>query len=153
MDNLPTLEELTLDFSSKEIGVERRVHGYWELSMLRFHVLESAIKQSVFDEISFHNEALGIPVISIDLNKMKSTYRENDLLNTLLEQNKFPKWVWFTGIEALRDTCFSGWLRSHLTVRDIDNLRCVFVGETESDIRAVFFDYKVPFYQSTMRLL
>ena len=73
-------------------------------------------------------------MISIDLNNMKSTYRENYLLNTLLEQNKFLKWVWFTGIEAIRGTCFAGWLRSHLTVRDLDNLRCVFVGETESDL-------------------
>lgn len=153
MENIPTIEELALDFSSKEIGIERRVHAYWELSMLRFHILESETNQSVFDEISFYNEVLGIPVISIDLKNMKSTYRENDLLNTLLEQNKFPKWVWFSGIEALRDTSFAGWLRSHLTVRDIDNLRCVFVGETESDIREVFFDYKAPFYQSTMRLL
>ena len=140
-------------FRVKEIGIERYVHSYWQLSMLRFHILESELNRSVFDEISHHNKTLGIPVICIDLNKLKGTYRKDGFLNTLLEQNQFPKWIWFSGIEALRDTCFAGWLRSLLTVRHTDNLRCVFMGKTKADIRAVFFDYKTPFYQSTQRLL
>ena len=124
-ESLPTLEELKLDFSSKELGIERHVHGYWQLPLLRFHVLESELNQSFYDEISLHNNALGIPVINIDLQELKETYRGDELLNTVLEENHFPKWIWFYGVEALRDTCFAGWLRSYLTVRDIDNLRCV----------------------------
>ncbi|MGI3027093.1 hypothetical protein ACRTC8_20550, partial [Vibrio cholerae] len=71
---------------------------------------------------------------------------------TVMKETEFPIWIWFYGVEALRNSDFSGWLRTKLTVRKIANLRVIFVAESHEDYREVFCDINEPFYQSTMLL-
>ena len=86
------------------------------------------------------NESLGIPVKTIDLNEYKEHFRTSEVLNKLIEESEYPTWIWFYGIEALKDSNFAGWLRARLTVRSIENLRVIFVAESIDDYHAVFCD-------------
>ncbi|WP_258180329.1 hypothetical protein [Photobacterium kishitanii] len=103
-------------------------------------------------DINRINEYLGISVKTIDLNEYKDHFRSSESLNKFIEENEYPRWIWFFGIEALKDSNFSGWLRNRLTVRSIENLRVIFVAESRDDFLDVFCDRRVPFYQSTILL-
>ncbi|GAB7222025.1 hypothetical protein VoSk93_12400 [Vibrio owensii] len=146
------LDEIDVSYSDRALGLERYVRGIWALHMYRHHVFRVNLPDSLFQKINQINASLGITVQSIDLNNYKENYGEAEDLNSLLEENEYPKWIWIYGVEALKDTCFSGWLRSRLTVRIIENLRVVFVTDSHQSYRDVFCDYRVPFYQSTILL-
>ncbi|WP_305845997.1 hypothetical protein [Photobacterium kishitanii] len=103
-------------------------------------------------DINRINEYLGISFKTIDLNEYKDHFRSSESLNKFIEENEYPRWIWFFGIEALKDSNFSGWLRNRLTVRSIENLRVIFVAESRDDFLDVFCDRRVPFYQSTILL-
>ncbi|MCU8528622.1 hypothetical protein M2F93_04320 [Vibrio vulnificus] len=103
-------------------------------------------------EINLINESLDIAVETIDLKEYRDNFKSSEKLNKPIEENEHPRWIWFYGVEALKDTNFAGWLRSRLTVRSIENLRVIFVVESSDDYRDVFCDYRVPFYQSTTLL-
>jgi hypothetical protein len=144
-----TLDNIEFNFNDYELGVERIIRAYWELQMLRFHIVTDELDSSLVHEMNRINKSLGITVISINLN---DSYIESDEINKAIEQNEYPKWIWFYGIDALKDTQFSGWLRSRLTVRAIENIRVVFVADSKEDLSKVFGDIKKPLYHSTMPL-
>ncbi|CDU08790.1 hypothetical protein [Vibrio coralliirubri] len=148
----PKLDSIEFNFNDYEIGIERYVRGCWELQMLRFHVLENQLNSSIVNEINRINESLGITVISIDLNELTDLYAESEELKEAIKQSEHPKWLWLHGVDALRDTHFSGWLRSLLTVRTVENVRVVFVAHSHKDLHAVFHDITTPFFQSTIPL-
>lgn len=79
-------------------------------------------------------------------------FRTSEVLNKVIEENEYSTWIWFYGIDALKDSNFAGWLRTRLTVRTIENLRIIFIAESCEDFRDVFCDSKATFYQSTMLL-
>ncbi|MGR5298028.1 hypothetical protein ACPV5U_23015 [Vibrio mediterranei] len=102
----------------------------------------------------------GVTVQSIDLDYYKHDFTTSETLNKLIEENEYPKflWIygfmdlWIYGVDALKDSRFSGWLRSRLTVRATKNLRVVFGADSREDYRVVFCDRKARFYQSTLLL-
>lgn len=118
--------------------------------MYRHHVFCVNLPDSLSQKVNQINASLGITVQSIDLNNYKENYGEAEDLNSLLDENEYPKWIWLYGVEALKDTCFSGWIRYRLTVRVIENLRVVFVTDSQQSYRDVFCDHRVPFYQTTI---
>lgn len=144
-----TLDSIEFNFNDYERGVERSVRASWELQMLRFHVVDDELDSSLVNEINTVNKSLGIKVISINLHDF---YIKSNELYQVIEENEYPKWIWFYGVDALKDTRFAGWLRSILTVRTIENVRVVFVAGAKDDLRAIFSDIKEPFYHSTVPL-
>ena len=146
------LEDIDVSFNDYEVGLERYVRCTWALYMYRHHVFHANLSNSFILKINRINESLGIAVEAIDLNEYKDNFRSSEDLNKSIEENEYPTWIWFYGVEALKDSNFSGWLRSRLTVRSIENLRVIFVAEFRDDYRYVFCDSRAPFYQSTMLL-
>lgn len=146
------LEDIDVSFNDYEVGLERYVRCTWALYMYRHHVFHTNLSDSFILKINRINESLGIAVEAIDLNEYKDNFRSSEDLNKSIEENEYPTWIWFYGVEALKDSNFSGWLRSRLTVRSIENLRVIFVAESRDDYRYVFCDSRAPFYQSTMLL-
>lgn len=86
----------------------------------------------------------------IDLDDNKDNYRTSLVLNKSIEETEYPKWLWFYGIDALKDSNFSGWLHNRLTVRTIENLRVVFVLDSRGDYLNVFCDSRELLYKATM---
>ena len=150
--NRKKLEEIDVGFSTYEVGLERYVRCTWALHMYRHHAIRSQLSVGFIDGINQINESLGISVKTIDLMEYKHNFRTSVELNHYIAENQYPTWIWFYGIEALKDTGFSGWLRNRLTIRSIENLRIVFVADSRSDFRDVFCDRTAPLYQSTMSL-
>lgn len=148
----PTIDSIEFNFNDYDLGLERYVRGVWELQMLRLHVLDEQLDSSLVEEINRINESLGITVMSIDLVELIDLYAESEELNEAIEQSEHPKWLWLHGVNALKNTHFAGWLRSLLTVRTVENVRVVFVADSQEDLRAVFRDIKAPFFQSTIPL-
>ncbi|HIF9238108.1 TPA: hypothetical protein ACX6RC_000598 [Photobacterium damselae] len=146
------LKDIDVSFNDYKRGFERYVRCIWALHSYRHHVLNANLSESFILKINQINESLGIKVEDIDLNKYKDNFRSSEDLNKSIEENEYPRWIWFYGVEALKDSNFSGWLRSRLTVRSIENLRVIFVAESRDDYRDVFCDSRAPFYQSTMLL-
>ncbi|YCO02797.1 hypothetical protein ACB087_20450 [Vibrio sp. VNB-15] len=120
--------------------------------MYRHHVFGANLLDTFVLEINRINESLGIAVETIDLKEYRDNFRPSEKLNKSIKESEYRRWIWFYGVEALRDTNYAGWLRSRLTVRSIENLRVIFVVESSDDYRDVFCDYRVPFYQSTTLL-
>ncbi|MCS0429542.1 hypothetical protein [Vibrio diabolicus] len=146
------LEDMDVTFKEYEVGLERHVRCIWALHMYRHHVLRANLPDSLILKINKINESMGIEVKAIDLNEYKGTFRSSVDLNTSIAENEYPKWIWFYGIVALKDSNFSGWLRSRLTARTIENLRVIFVAESRNDYHDIFCDSREPFYKSTMLL-
>jgi len=115
-------------------------------------VFRTDLSDQLILSINRINESLGISVKTIDLNEYKDSFRSSKNLNKSIEENEYPLWIWFYGVEALKEQDFSGWLRSRLTVRSIENLRTIFVAESQHDYQDIFRDSSAPFYQSTMLL-
>lgn len=149
---LKKLDEIDANFNHLVLGIERYVKGIWALHMYRHHVFRVNLSDSLVKNVNKINASLEIPVVSIDLNDYKDDFRSSESLNNLIEENEYPLWIWVYGIEALKDTNFSGWLRSRLTVRAVENLRVVFVVDSFQDYRDVFCNHRAPFYQSTIPL-
>lgn len=146
------LDELDVSYSNYELGIERYVMGIWDLHIYRHHVFRVDLADSLVHKINQVNASLGIAVQSIDLNDYKNNFWSSESLNSVIGENEYPKWVWIYGIKALGDTYFSGWLRSRLTVRTIENLRVVFVADSHQVYHDVFCKSSAPFYQSTVSL-
>lgn len=144
------LEDIDMNFNDYEAGLERYIRSTWDLHMYRHHALRSNLPDSLILKINQINESMGIAVEVIDLNEHKDTFRSSVDLNKSIVENEYPKWIWFYGIVALKDSNFSGWLRSKLTVRTIENLRVIFVAESCSDYQDIFCDSREPFYKSTI---
>ncbi|EGQ7693884.1 hypothetical protein LFR94_002024 [Vibrio vulnificus] len=149
---LKRLEAIDVNFKHYEVGLERYVRCTWGLNMYRHHVFRANLPDTFVLEINRINESMGIAVESIDLKEYRDNFRSSKKLNKSIKENEYPRWIWFYGVEALKDTNFAGWLRSRLTVRSTENLRVIFVVESSDDYRDVFCDYRVPFYQSTTLL-
>jgi|GEM_PF-3534766 len=146
------LEEIEVSFNDYEVGPDRFVRCVWALHMYRHHVFRTDLSDQLILSINRINESLGISVKTIDLNEYKDSFRSSKNLNKSIEENEYPLWIWFYGVEALKEQDFSGWLRSRLTVRSIENLRTIFVAESQHDYQDIFRDSSAPFYQSTMLL-
>ncbi|OBU37622.1 hypothetical protein [Photobacterium phosphoreum] len=146
------LNAINVSFNEYEAGIERYVRCTWSIHIYRHHVYRTNLSDLYVSNINQINESLGIPVKTIDLNEYKEHFRTSEVLNKLIEESEYPTWIWFYGIEALKDSNFAGWLRARLTVRSIENLRVIFVAESIDDYHAVFCDNRAPFYQSTMLL-
>ncbi|OAJ94453.1 hypothetical protein [Vibrio bivalvicida] len=149
---LKKLEDIDVSFSDYEVGLDRFVRSVWALQMYRHHVFREELSNQFILDINRINESLGISVKTIDLNEHKESFSLSENLNKSIEENQYPVWVWFYGVEALKEQDFSGWLRSRLTARSIENLRVVFVAESSQDYQDVFCDSSAPFYKSTMLL-
>lgn len=150
--NLKKLENLDVSFNAYDISIERHVRCIWALYMYRHHVLRENLSDSLIENINKINELFGVAVKTINLNDYKNNYVESEVLNKCIEENESPKFIWFIGVEALNDSSFSGWLRNRLTVRFINNLRVIFIAESNNDFRDIFCDIRAPLYQSTMLL-
>ena len=146
------LEDIDVSFNDYEVGLERYVRCTWAIHIYRHHVIRAKLSDSFIQNINLINESLGIAVETIDLVEYKDNFRSSVELNNSIAVNQYPRWIWFYGTEALKDSNYAGWLRNRLTVRSIENLRIVFVADSLSDFRAVFCDRRAPFYQSTMPL-
>ncbi len=114
---LKKLEEIDVSFNDYEVGLERYVRCTWALHIYRHHVFRANLSDPFILDINRINEYLGISVKTIDLNEYKDHFRSSESLNKFIEENEYPRWIWFFGIEALKDSNFSGWLRNRLTVR------------------------------------
>ncbi len=145
------LEEIDVSFNDR-VGLERYVRCTWAIHIYMHHVLRTNLSDSFVQKVNIINEELGIPVETINLNEYKDNYRLSNALTTVIKETEFPIWIWFYGVEALRNSDFAGWLRTKLTVRKIANLRVIFVAGSHEDYREVFCDINEPFYQSTMLL-
>ncbi|ASI89638.1 hypothetical protein [Vibrio mediterranei] len=150
--NLKKLDELDVGYHDFAPSIERSVRCTWALNMYIQHVYRVNLSDLLVQKIHNINEALGITVQSIDLNDYKHDFTSSETLNRLIEENEYPKFLWICGLDALKDSHFSGWLRSRLTVRAIRNLRVVFVVDSREDYMEVFCDRRARFYQSTMPL-
>ncbi|NUW71704.1 hypothetical protein HOP38_04205 [Vibrio mediterranei] len=150
--NLIKLNKLDMGYQDFEPGMERSVRCIWGLHMYMQHVFRAKLSDSLVQTINKTNEAMGITVQSIDLNDYKHDFTTSETLNKLIDENEYPKFLWIYGVDALKDSRYSGWLRSKLTVRAIKNLRVVFVADSRQDYREVFCDQRARFYQSTMLL-
>jgi hypothetical protein len=150
--NLKNLENLDVSFNNYDISIERHVRCIWALYMYRHHVLRENLSDSFIININKINELLGVAVETINLNDYKNNYIESKVLNKCIEENEYPKFVWFMGLEALNDSSFAGWLRNRLTIRLINNLRVIFIAESNDDFKDIFCDIRAPLYQSTMLL-
>ncbi|PSV00449.1 hypothetical protein [Photobacterium kishitanii] len=140
-------------FDDLPVGsIERFVEGCWSLSMLRFHIETNKITPTIRKRIDDHNNMRNISVLEFDLNTLVHTYRTDVSLNDALEEKDELVWLWFNNSQVLVDSNFAGWLRSRLTVRDINNLRCVFITEGDA-VNSIFFDYSAPLYLATNNLL
>ncbi|ASI92605.1 hypothetical protein [Vibrio mediterranei] len=148
--NLKKLEELDVGYIELEPSIERSVRCTWALNMYLQHVLRSNLSDSLVEKINQINESLGVEVHCIDLNDYKHDFITSTTLNKLIEENEYPKFLWFYSAEALKDSYFAGWLRSKLTVRAFANLRVVFVIESRQVYREVFCDRRARLYQSTI---
>ncbi len=144
------IEDIDVSFDAYPLGSERYVRCTWALHMYRHHVFRANVPDTLILEINQINESMGILVEDIDLNEHKDNFRTSLVLNKAIEENEYPKWIWFYGVEALKDSNFSGWLRNRLTFRTIENLRVVFVLDSCSDYLSVFCDSREPLYKSTM---
>lgn len=144
------LEDIDVSFHGYPLGLERYVRCTWALHMYRHHVFRANLPDSLILNIKKINESIGILVEDIDLNEYKDGFRTSLSLNKSIEENEYPKWIWFYGVAALKDSNFSGWLRNRLTVRSIENLRVVFVLDSRGDYQDVFCDSREPLYKSTM---
>lgn len=149
---LRKLEDLDVRFNDYEVGPERYVRATWEMHIHRHYVLRDNLSNQFIQKFNQINCSLGISVITINLGEHWEDYRWSKTLNAAIGESDYPVWIWFYGVDALRDSAYAGWLRTRLTVRRIENLRVVFVAETLDDFRAVFCDNREPFYQSTMLL-
>jgi hypothetical protein len=150
--HLKKLENLDVSFNGYDISIERHVRCIWALYMYRHHVLRENLSDSIIININKINTLLGVTVETINLNDYKNNYVESEVLNKCIEENEYPRFIWFIGVEALNDSSFSGWLRNRLTVRLINNLRVIFIAESNNDFRNIFCDIRAPLYQSTMLL-
>ena len=139
-------------FDAPRGSIERFVEGSWALSILRFHVDVSKITPTIKNQIDDYNKTRNIPVLEFDLNTLVHNYRTDVSLNDALKEEDDLVWIWFYNTHVLIDSNFAGWLRSRLTVRDIDNLRCVFITEGNT-VDSIFFDYSAPLYLATNNLL
>ncbi|EGR1583980.1 hypothetical protein D6L38_20755 [Vibrio parahaemolyticus] len=146
------LKDIDFSYHLYKAGFERYVRCIWTLHMYRHHVFRTNLSDMFIQNINQINESLGVTVLTIDLNIYKNNFRSSEVLIKYLQDDGYPKWIWFYGVEALKDSNFSGWLRSWLTVRSIENLRVIFVAQSRADYREVFCDRRKPFYQSTMLL-
>lgn len=147
------LSELKLSFNTQLTGsMEKLVHGIWDLQVLRLLALDDEQLQLNREQINAVNRCLGVEIVEIDLRQMHAAYREGSFLTHAVEEESNAKWIWFYNIDALTDTNYAGWLRSTLTVRTIENLRCVFVVKNISTKSEVFDCQKAPLYQSTVPL-
>ncbi|WP_408742026.1 hypothetical protein [Vibrio mediterranei] len=150
--NLKKLDKLGADYNNFDPGIERSVRCTWALHMYMQHVFRAKLSDSLVQEINRVNETLGVTVQSIDLNDYKHDFTTSETLNKLIEENEYPKFLWIYGMGALRNSRFSGWLRSKLAVRATKNLRVVFIADSQEDYRVFFCDQRARFYQSTMPL-
>ncbi|MBE8564185.1 hypothetical protein [Vibrio sp. OPT20] len=146
------LVDIDFSYDTYQEGLERYIRCTWALHMYRHHVFGTKLSDMFMKKANRINESLGITVVTIDLNTYRNNFRSSEELIKYLEENEYPKWIWFYGIEALKDSNFAGWLRNRLTVRSIENLRVIFVAQSRADYREVFCDRGTPFYQSTMLL-
>ncbi|MGV2989608.1 hypothetical protein ACE1OE_18355 [Vibrio sp. E150_011] len=150
--NLKKLDELGAGYHDFGLGIERSVRCTWTLHMYMQHVFSVNLSDSFVQKINKINKSLGVTVQSIDLNDYKHDFMTSETLNKLIVENEYPKFLWIFGVDVLKDSRFSGWLRSRLTVRAIKNLRVVFVVDSREDYREVFCNQRARFYQSTMPL-
>lgn len=135
-------------FSELEPSYERYVLGIWQLHVLRFHLVRAQNTTKIIKKINTINQHLGVDTVNIDLQKCTPSYSESKPLLDALVESSLPKWLWFHNISVLEASNFAGWLRNKLTVRDIDNLRVVFIADSMAEIDCIFNDYKEPLYQS-----
>lgn len=133
-------------------SIERFIEGSWSLSILRFHVDANKITPTIKRRIYDHNNRRNISVLEFDLNTLVHTYLTDASFNDALEEKDELVWLWFNNSQVLINSNFAGWLRSKLTVRDINNLRCVFIIESNA-MNSIFFDYSAPLYLATKNLL
>ena len=146
------LKNLDVSLNSYDFSIERQVKCIWTLYMYRHHVLRENLSDSLIIKINKINDLLGMAVETINLNNYKNNYIESEVLNKSIEENEYSKWIWFVGLDALNDSSFAGWLRNRLTVRFINNLRVIFIAESNDDFKEIFCDIRAPLYQSTMLL-
>ncbi|MDO6542553.1 hypothetical protein [Photobacterium sanguinicancri] len=144
--------EMDFHFQIHPLGLERNVRGAWELGIKRFHGLSSELPPSAIDSIDKINAHIGVNPINIDLAEFKESYRTSVELSHVLQEDNAARWVWFSGVEALKDSNYAGWLRSLLTTRDIENLRVVFIIKTRADYLEIFQNSQAPLYKSTLPL-
>lgn len=143
---------IDFQFQNYPIGLERNIRGIWELGMMRFHCLNSVLHATTIRVIDNINIKLGITPIQINLAKLKKNYRTSVELSFALREENFAKWIWFTDVEALKDTNYAGWLRSLLTTRNIQNIRVVFIIKTKEDYFEIFQNSQKPLFKSTLEL-
>ncbi|MGR6860754.1 hypothetical protein ACU5EH_10840 [Aliivibrio salmonicida] len=144
--------DIDFQFQNYPIGLERNIRGIWELGMMRFHYLSSDLTPSTIGVIDNINIELGITPIQINLAKLKKNYRTSVELSFALREENFAKWIWFTDVEALKDTNYAGWLRSLLTTRNTQNIRVVFIIKTKEDYFEIFQNSQDPLFKSTLEL-
>ncbi len=146
------LTDIDFSYHLYEVGIERYIRCTWALNMYRHHVFRKNMSDILIKDINQINESLGVTVVTIDLNMYRNNFRSSEDITKYLEDDGYPKWIWFYGVEALKNSNYAGWLRNWLSVRSIENLRVVFVTQSRADYRAVFCDRRTPFYQFTMPL-
>ncbi|WP_088878527.1 hypothetical protein [Vibrio mediterranei] len=93
--NLKKLEELDVGYIELEPSIERSVRCTWALNMSLQHVLRSNLSDSLVEKINQINESLGVEVHCIDLNDYKHDFITSTTLNKLIEENEYPKFLWF----------------------------------------------------------
>lgn len=132
--------------------LECLIRGSWELSILRFHVLQQEFESQYKDRCNDINGRLGVNTIIIDLLELGDAYRKASLIMDIIRDSEQPIWIWFINCEALKNTSLAGWLRSVLTTYYVEHIRVAFVLDNKELYKDIFQNHSTPLYEFTTSL-